>query len=173
MVGVKRKRLVFVPAKLTDLTKGLTPEAEAQIADLHTRIKDIYACVNMDVRLAWMIFVFDHLNLYLFVVWTRFTHDSRRNTSCVAENCLNSKKKRSHSWLVKVMGSKFLTPFRDMNCGWVAMSTTRLLSMRMWWITRVSQSIKHRIVSQPSQTACFCLVDPEKSLSRLHRATYS
>ena len=34
------------------LTKGLTPEAEAQIADLHTRIKDIYACVNMDVRLA-------------------------------------------------------------------------------------------------------------------------
>ena len=52
MAGVKRKRLVFVPAKLTDLTKGLTPEAEAQIADLHTRIKDIYACVNMDVRLA-------------------------------------------------------------------------------------------------------------------------
>ena len=41
MAGVKRKRLVFVPAKLTDLTKGLTPEAEAQIADLHTRIPSV------------------------------------------------------------------------------------------------------------------------------------
>ena len=37
--------------KITDLTKGLTLEAEAQIADLHTRIKEIYACINMDVRL--------------------------------------------------------------------------------------------------------------------------
>ena len=49
--GVKRKRLVFVPAKIIDLTKELILEAEAQIADLLTRIKEIYACVNMDVRL--------------------------------------------------------------------------------------------------------------------------
>ena len=50
--GVRRKRLIFVPAKITDLTKRLTSDAEVQIADLHTRIKDIYACVNMDVCLA-------------------------------------------------------------------------------------------------------------------------
>jgi hypothetical protein len=33
-----------------NLTKRLSTDAEAQIADLHTKIKEIYACVNMDVR---------------------------------------------------------------------------------------------------------------------------
>jgi len=46
--GVTRKRLVFVPAKITELTKGLTTKAEAEIIDLHSRIKKIYARVNMD-----------------------------------------------------------------------------------------------------------------------------
>ncbi|KAF8345411.1 hypothetical protein F5887DRAFT_1061787 [Amanita rubescens] len=44
--GVKRN---FCAREKTDLTKELTSDAEAQIADLHTRIKDIYAGVNMDV----------------------------------------------------------------------------------------------------------------------------
>ena len=47
--GVMRKLLIFEPAKLTELTKGLTEDAEAEIADLHSRIKKIYARVNMDV----------------------------------------------------------------------------------------------------------------------------
>ena len=50
--GVTRKRLAFEPAKVTELTKELTPNAEAEIADLHSRIKKIYARVNMDVCLA-------------------------------------------------------------------------------------------------------------------------
>jgi hypothetical protein len=54
--GVTRKRLVFEPAKVTELTKGLTTNAEAEIVDLHSRIKKIYARVNMDVRLASITF---------------------------------------------------------------------------------------------------------------------
>ncbi|GLB44047.1 hypothetical protein LshimejAT787_1502310 [Lyophyllum shimeji] len=46
--GVKRKRLIFEPAKVNELTSGLTMNAEAEIADLHSRIKKIYARVNMD-----------------------------------------------------------------------------------------------------------------------------
>jgi len=45
---VTRKRLVFEPAKVAELTKRLTASAEAEIADLHARIKKIYAHVNMD-----------------------------------------------------------------------------------------------------------------------------
>ena len=45
--GVNRKLLVFRPMKITDLANGLTTDA---IADLHSRIKKIYAYVNMDVR---------------------------------------------------------------------------------------------------------------------------
>jgi hypothetical protein len=56
-VGLKRKRLVFEPAKVNELTKGLTTNAEAEIADLHSRIKKIYARVNMDVRLAIITFL--------------------------------------------------------------------------------------------------------------------
>jgi hypothetical protein len=50
------ERLVFEPAKVTELTKGLTANAEAEIVDLHSRIKKIYARVNMDVRLASITF---------------------------------------------------------------------------------------------------------------------
>ncbi|KAH9083809.1 hypothetical protein EDB83DRAFT_2309719 [Lactarius deliciosus] len=46
-VGVKRKLLIFADEKITELMNGLTMDAEAQIADLHSRIKEIYACVNM------------------------------------------------------------------------------------------------------------------------------
>ncbi|KAH9176696.1 hypothetical protein EDB89DRAFT_1939432 [Lactarius sanguifluus] len=46
-VGVKRKPLIFADEKITELTNGLTMDAEAQIADLHSRLKEIYACVNM------------------------------------------------------------------------------------------------------------------------------
>lgn len=46
--GVKRKRLTFDTAKVTALTEGLTANVEAEIADLHSRIKKIYARVNMD-----------------------------------------------------------------------------------------------------------------------------
>jgi len=45
--GVTRKHLAFEPAKVTKLTKGLTKNAEAEIVDLHCRIKKIYARVNM------------------------------------------------------------------------------------------------------------------------------
>jgi hypothetical protein len=54
--GVTRKRLIFEPAKIAELTKGLPKNAEAEIADLHSRIKKIYARVNMDVRLAIITF---------------------------------------------------------------------------------------------------------------------
>ncbi|KAH9058876.1 hypothetical protein EDB87DRAFT_1578043 [Lactarius vividus] len=47
-IGVQGKRLVFEVAKITDLTNELTTDAEAQILDLHARIKEIYACVTMD-----------------------------------------------------------------------------------------------------------------------------
>ncbi|KAF5367351.1 hypothetical protein D9615_010293 [Tricholomella constricta] len=46
--GVTRKRLVFEPAKVDELTKALTTNAKAEITDLHLRIKKIYARVNMD-----------------------------------------------------------------------------------------------------------------------------
>ncbi|KAF8961191.1 hypothetical protein BDZ97DRAFT_1921569 [Flammula alnicola] len=46
--GVMRKRLIFEHAKVTELAKGLTTNAEAEIADLYSRIKKIYARVNMD-----------------------------------------------------------------------------------------------------------------------------
>jgi hypothetical protein len=50
--GVTRKRLVFKPEKVTELAKVLTKNAGAEIVDLHSRIKKIYARVNMDVRLS-------------------------------------------------------------------------------------------------------------------------
>jgi hypothetical protein len=50
--GVTSGRLVFEPAKLSELTEGLTANTEAEIADLHSRIKKIYAHVNMDVCLS-------------------------------------------------------------------------------------------------------------------------
>ncbi|KDR68489.1 hypothetical protein GALMADRAFT_104694 [Galerina marginata CBS 339.88] len=46
--GVVRKRLVFEPAKVTELAKALPTNVEAEILDLHCRIKKIYARVNMD-----------------------------------------------------------------------------------------------------------------------------
>ncbi|KIK02961.1 hypothetical protein K443DRAFT_121674 [Laccaria amethystina LaAM-08-1] len=46
--GVKRKRLIFEPAKVTELTNGLTTNGEAEIADLHSQIKKIYPRVKMD-----------------------------------------------------------------------------------------------------------------------------
>ncbi|PPQ66531.1 hypothetical protein CVT26_009504 [Gymnopilus dilepis] len=46
--GVKRKRLIFEPTKVTELTNGLTTNAETEIVDLHFKIKKIYARVNMD-----------------------------------------------------------------------------------------------------------------------------
>jgi hypothetical protein len=46
--GVKMNFLSFVDAEVANLTKRLSTDAEAQIADLHTRIKEIYACVNLD-----------------------------------------------------------------------------------------------------------------------------
>ncbi|KAN0130273.1 hypothetical protein V8E53_011896, partial [Lactarius tabidus] len=48
-VGVERKHLYLVDANIRKLTKELTTDAEAQIADLKSRIKEIYGCVNMDV----------------------------------------------------------------------------------------------------------------------------
>jgi len=49
--GVIRKRLIFNPKKVTKLAKAPTmPTVEAEIIDLHSRIKKIYAHVNMDVR---------------------------------------------------------------------------------------------------------------------------
>ncbi|KAF8461185.1 hypothetical protein DFH94DRAFT_640978 [Russula ochroleuca] len=53
--GVTSGRLVFEPAKLSELTEGLTANTEAEIADLHSRIKKIYAHVNMDVSGSRMI----------------------------------------------------------------------------------------------------------------------
>lgn len=49
--GVQRKRLVFKSENISKLTEGLTPIVEAEIVDLHSRIKKIYAHVNMDVCL--------------------------------------------------------------------------------------------------------------------------
>ena len=66
--GVTRKRLVFEPAKVDGLTKALTTNADAEIADLHSRIKKIYARVNMDVCLSLISFVFGALIEDLLVV---------------------------------------------------------------------------------------------------------
>jgi hypothetical protein len=55
-VGVERKHLYLVDANIRKLTKELTTDAEAQIADLKSRINEIYGCVNMDVCLALIIF---------------------------------------------------------------------------------------------------------------------
>jgi hypothetical protein len=74
--GVKRTRLVFEPAKVAELTTGLTTNTEAEIADLHSRIKKIYARVNMDVHLISITFPFCCLDDYLLVVRTRLTNDS-------------------------------------------------------------------------------------------------
>ncbi|KAG5641158.1 hypothetical protein DXG03_005874 [Asterophora parasitica] len=46
--GVVRKRLIFNPGKVIELAKALTTNAEAEISDLHSRLKKIYASVNMD-----------------------------------------------------------------------------------------------------------------------------
>lgn len=46
--GIVRKRPIFKPEKVTELAKGLSPAAEDELVDLHSRIKKIYACVNMD-----------------------------------------------------------------------------------------------------------------------------
>ena len=52
--GVQGRLLNFVAANLADLQKKmLNMNAGAQIADLHSRIKEIYACVNMDVCLGF------------------------------------------------------------------------------------------------------------------------
>jgi hypothetical protein len=72
--GVNRNRLVFEPAKVAELTTGLTTNTEAEIADLHSRIKKIYARVNMDVHRIFINLRFCCLNDYLLVV--RFTHES-------------------------------------------------------------------------------------------------
>lgn len=50
--GVVRKCLTFDPAKVTELAMALTTHAEAEVLDLHCRIKKIYARVNMDVCLS-------------------------------------------------------------------------------------------------------------------------
>lgn len=57
-VGVERKHLALVDANISKLTKELTTDAEAQIADLNSRIEEIYECVNMDARLALITFAF-------------------------------------------------------------------------------------------------------------------
>jgi hypothetical protein len=53
--GVMRKRLVFDAAKVNALimTRGLTPHAATETVLLHARLKNIYAHVNMDVRLVF------------------------------------------------------------------------------------------------------------------------
>ena len=50
-IGVKKKPFDFDPEKLAELIKGITTNAEAEIADLQSQIKKIYASVDMDVRL--------------------------------------------------------------------------------------------------------------------------
>jgi hypothetical protein len=69
--GVNRKRLVFEPAKVAELTSGLTTNTEAELADLHSRIKKIYAheCT----------LYFDHLRFYClndYLLVVRFAHES-------------------------------------------------------------------------------------------------
>ena len=72
-----RKRLIFKPAKVAELTMGLTTKAEAEIVDLHSRIKKIYERVNMDVSFALITSIPRPAppNDYLFVVCTRSADD--------------------------------------------------------------------------------------------------
>jgi len=46
--GIKRKRLSFEPKRVAELMRELTKNAEAELSDLYSRIKKIYARVNMD-----------------------------------------------------------------------------------------------------------------------------
>jgi hypothetical protein len=66
--GVRRKRLVFKHSKVAELAKRLTGNVETQIVDLYSRIKKIYAYVNMDVRISLTICVFHGPNELLLVV---------------------------------------------------------------------------------------------------------
>ena len=54
--GIMRKQLVFDSTKVTELIKGLTMNAEIEIAHLHAQIKKIYECVTMNVCLALITF---------------------------------------------------------------------------------------------------------------------
>ena len=63
-LGIERKRLVLVDAKISGLTKSLTPEAKSHMKDLDSRLKGIYDCVNMDVR-QFFYFTICCLNYYL------------------------------------------------------------------------------------------------------------
>lgn len=47
--GVVKKHLTLDLAKITKLSEALTRTADFEIADLHSRIKKIYSCVNMVV----------------------------------------------------------------------------------------------------------------------------
>jgi hypothetical protein len=49
-LGVERKRLVLVDAKISDLSKSLTTDVKSHLKDLASRLNGIYDCVNMDVR---------------------------------------------------------------------------------------------------------------------------
>ncbi|KAN0128991.1 hypothetical protein V8E53_013141 [Lactarius tabidus] len=62
-VGVEWKHLYLVGTNISKLTKELTTDAGAQIADLNSRIEEIYECVNMDMRLALITFLFGRLTL--------------------------------------------------------------------------------------------------------------
>ena len=49
--GIQKRHLHLVAANIANLTNRLAMDNEALILGLHSRIKDIYACVNMDVSL--------------------------------------------------------------------------------------------------------------------------
>jgi hypothetical protein len=66
-LGVERKSLVLLDAKISDLTKSLTSKAKRHIQDLQTRINDIYSCVNRGVRLAMNIFACVFLNYHFSI----------------------------------------------------------------------------------------------------------
>jgi hypothetical protein len=47
--GIARGRIIFDPPKVIELTKGLTINVEAEIVDLYSRVKKIYALVGKGV----------------------------------------------------------------------------------------------------------------------------
>ena len=75
-VGIQGKRLVLANVKISDLTKGMTTDAEAHIADLDSTIEEIYEGVNTDVRLSLITFAFSRLTSSQYDLGARMTVDT-------------------------------------------------------------------------------------------------
>ena len=164
--------------KITELTKGLTTEARAEIADLHSRMKKIYALVNMDVRRSLVVFAFGLKMSIVLYLHAQYEPGSRKILDVIllslAEIALTQQKDvaiyldedrprwcrdgaspRFGIWIV--VGGSVDYEYEDGQEGWVKSSNTVAPGMTF----------------RSSQTACSPLVDSKTTHLRLRRVTCS